>query len=161
MMHQGDKYNRLTAIEFEYRNKSSKQYWKFQCDCTNYKTCREDAVVSGNIKSCGCLPKENCAKVCRKYIQKHTEDTRRLYRILQGMKRRCYDTNYKQYCNYGGKGITICEEWLNNSDSFVEWALANGYKPSLTIDKINNDKGYSPDNCQWMTLSDNSSKKGK
>lgn len=94
----------------------------------------------------------------------------RLYRIWAAMKQRCYNKNAQNYKHYGGRGITICDEWRNNFEAFCEWALTHGYKDpplnaghnrsrSLTIDRINNDKGYSPDNCQWITLSENISKK--
>jgi hypothetical protein len=75
------------------------------------------------------------------------------------MKRRCYDPKRKAYINYGGRGIFVCDEWKNDVSKFIQWALGNGYQKGLTIDRIDNDKGYSPDNCQFLTLSENSAKK--
>ena len=72
------------------------------------------------------------------------------------MKQRCYNENNKDYHSYGGRGITICNEWLNNIEKFVEWSLNNGYKEGLQVDRRNNDKGYSPDNCRFVTAQINS-----
>ena len=84
----------------------------------------------------------------------------RLYNIYSGMKQRCYNHNNQHYQWYGGKGITICNEWLgdNGLQNFFEWSLSHGYNENLTIDRLDSSKGYSPDNCQWITSSVNSGK---
>ncbi|MEL4861582.1 hypothetical protein AAEU42_10085 [Pseudoflavonifractor phocaeensis] len=84
----------------------------------------------------------------------------RLYRIYSGMKQRCYNPHAPQYSRYGGRGITVCPAWLGPEgfQHFYKWAMEHGYKDPLTIDRINSNQGYAPENCQWLTLSDNSSK---
>lgn len=79
----------------------------------------------------------------------------RLYKIFTNMKQRCYNSNDPKYKFYGGKGITICNDWLENFQSFYDWAMDNGYKENLTIDRINSDNGYSPDNCRWISMLEN------
>lgn len=81
---------------------------------------------------------------------------KRIHKIFKGMIRRCYSPNDKSYRWYGAKGIIICEEWLNHPEKFEEWALTNGYQKDLTIDRINSDKDYCPENCRWITAIDNS-----
>lgn len=85
----------------------------------------------------------------------------RLYQIYSGMKNRCYNSKSPAYPRYGGRGITICDEWLgdNGVQNFINWSLSHNYNDTLSIDRINNDKGYSPDNCQWVTRSFNSAKR--
>lgn len=92
--------------------------------------------------------------------KKCTLSRTRIYQIYQGMKQRCYNPSNGHYIRYGARGITICPEWLgeNGLSNFILWSLKNGYEEDLTIDRIDNDKGYSPDNCQWVTQSLNASK---
>ncbi len=78
-----------------------------------------------------------------------------IIKTLYHMKERCYNKDVKGFENWGGRGITICDEWLNNSEAFVSWALANGYQRGLTIDRIDNDGNYCPENCQWVTIKEN------
>ena len=78
------------------------------------------------------------------------------------MKNRCYHPSYHAFNHYGGRGITVCDEWRNNFEAFYKWALSNGYRDNLTIDRKDNDKGYSPDNCKWSTMKEqNQNKRAK
>lgn len=83
---------------------------------------------------------------------------RRIYRAYYNMKQRCHNKNCDTYPRYGGKGICVCDEWLNSYAAFKDWAINNGYADDLTVDRIDPKKGYSPDNCQWITKSENSKK---
>ena len=102
--------------------------------------------IANPMKACG---------YCKTYF-KTTQG--RLVCILADMKKRCFNLKNKDYTRYGGRGITICQAWLNSLDAFREWALANGYVAGLVIDRIDNDGNYCPDNCQWLTKSDHAKK---
>ena len=107
---------------------------------------------------------KTCTHVNSVGILKEYRDTFKVYRlrhILSAMLRRCLDPNDKSYRWYGAKGIKVCNEWLDNPKSFEDWALANGYKAGLTIDRIDSNKDYSPDNCRWITQEENSRRAGK
>ena len=136
------KFGKLTAIS---RVKGSK--WLCLCECGNTKEIRTNSLTRGSTISCGCYHKEEVAK-------RHTTHNRskdRLYHEWQYLKRRCYNPGYKYYERYGGRGISVCEEWKNNFVAFKEWAESNGYDDSLTLDRIDYDGNYEPDNCRWVT----------
>lgn len=147
----GDKINNWFIISEPFVIKEHK-YVRCQCDCFK-KTIRDIAITKllhGRTKSCGC--KNNKRKIIEK---EHFE----LYKRFRGMLGRCYNPNNIGFSKYGGKGVKICDEWLNDFSKFKEWSLANGYRKDLTIDRINPNKlerGYSPENCQWITRSENS-----
>ena len=96
---------------------------------------------SGITKSCGCLLHE--------HNKTHGLSNTDLYRIYCGMKSRCYNKNNKKYKNYGGRGIKICDEWVNDFSTFYKWAISNGYEKGLSIDRIDVDGNYEPSNCRW------------
>lgn len=145
---EGNKYNMLTAIRNTHKHYLHyKSYlWEFKCDCGNIKELPVGLVVKGKIRSCGCLAKSNHSCVT------HGESNSRLYGLWCAMKNRCYNKNMRMYYNYGGRGITVCDEWKNSYESFRNWAYANGYNDTLSLDRIDNNKGYSPQNCKWSTF---------
>lgn len=124
------------------------------CDCGAAVIVEGSNLVSGATKSCGCLRSE----VASKRSTKHGGCGTRLYRVWSNMIDRCENPNNKEYNRYGGRGIDICFEWRQDFSKFMEWALENGYKENLTIDRINNELGYCPSNCQWITREENSAK---
>ena len=147
----GQKFGRLTIISRSDEKRGDEILYDCLCDCGTHTRVSGVNLRSGRSTSCGCFHKD-------KLIERnktHGLCQSRLYHIWRGMKSRCYNVNEKSYKRYGARGIKICDEWLNKENGFINfynWAMANGYNDTLSIDRIDNDKGYFPKNCRWTTI---------
>lgn len=130
-------------------DKTDGEYWNCDCKCGKTTTVLVGNLLSGKTKSCGCLQKQRAKET----NAKHGESRTRLYRTWLDMRKRCQNKNVKAYPNYGGRGIKVCDEW-QDYETFARWALANGYNDSMTIERKDVDKDYCPENCTWVTLSE-------
>ena len=147
----GNKYNMLTCLGFSHNVRGEGNYYRFRCDCGNVVLLPITLVKRGRKYSCGCTRKKRNNDVYKGLNLKHGMSDTHLYKIYTGMKDRCLNPKSKYYRRYGGRGITVCEEWKKDSSSFFRWALSNGYKEGLSLDRINNDGNYEPGNCRWAT----------
>lgn len=148
----GEKYGRLTVLS-EAEGRVQPSGWKRRrvnciCDCGKEKVVRAAHLGSGSTTSCGCY---NIERLKERSITHGLRD-HRLYKIWGSMKARCYNENAKNYHRYGGRKISICDEWRYDFKVFYDWSMANGYAEDLSIDRKENNGNYTPDNCRWVTM---------
>lgn len=151
----GSKFERLIVLK-RMGTKHQSPLWKCKCDCGNEVLVTTRSLKSKNTQSCGCIHSEQLIKRNNRQA-KHNGEKERLYGVWHAMKQRCYDKNRKDFKNYGGRGIEVCEEWRNDYSAFRQWALKNKYNPeadfmTCTLDRINVNGSYEPSNCRWVDM---------
>jgi hypothetical protein len=153
----GQKFGRLSPIQYLGTDKHYNGYWLCQCDCGNILPVRTNSLTTGKSKSCGCYRNDNNRSnvIDRNSNFKHGLVNSSLYHSYDNMIQRCYNPNREDYYLYGGRNITVCDEWKDDINSFFEWAFENGYdskhRPKLSLDRKDPNGNYEPSNCRWCT----------
>jgi hypothetical protein len=149
---------RITVLENMGKDHNGGYIWLCKCECGTVKNIKSRSLTSGT-KSCGCLQREAVSKNNKIVFTKHKLKGHPIHSLWSNIKTRCYNPKGSCYENYGGRGISICEEWRNDFLSFYNWALNNGWEKGLQIDRIDNNSNYEPSNCRFVTNKENCNNK--
>lgn len=149
----GRKFGRLTVISCKGKANNGKYQWECICDCGKIVTVKGNSLTTGHTKSCGCFELETKKSVNTTHGLRHHP----LYHVWLNMKHRCYNLKDSHYIYYGGKGIVVCDEWLNSFEAFYNWSINNGYSKGMSIDRIDNSLNYCPTNCRYIPIEKQSS----
>lgn len=148
-------FGRLTVVRYAGHGNCNKTQWECKCSCGNTTIVKSNLLLLGKTKSCGCLALETKSIIHKKHGLRHTP----LYSTWLNIKDRCFNPNNDHYKNYGARGIVMCDEWRYDFKKFYDWAIANGYKKHLSIERINVNDGYNPENCKWIPLAEQAKNK--
>lgn len=154
-------FGMLKVIERTKNGKDGATRYLCECACGNRKIVRSKHLKSGAVDNCGCKRVKRMRETKLRNGSMYGGCGTRLYRIYSCMKDRCYNKSRERYADYGGRGITVCDEWLDSFEAFRDWALNNGYRDDLSIDRIENDKSCSPENCRWVTVKEQNNNRRK
>ena len=147
----GQRYGRLVVLERAENDRHGNAMWLCQCDCGHKKIAMGQSLRAGKTKSCGCLLSESSKKRLSKIVTNHGYSGTKIYSVYRAMIERCTKPQNKAFKNYGGRGITVCDEWMKDRERFFKWAVANGYKEGLQLDRIDVNGNYCPENCRFVT----------